>query len=61
MNIHRYWYFFQDKNGENTGTGDENTMELPTTLEDFSHKSSQPKIYDPPKAPENPKETAPQR
>jgi hypothetical protein len=42
---------------------EEQEASLPTTLQQFSTSQhhNQPKIFDPPKAPENPKETAPQR
>jgi hypothetical protein len=44
--------------------GGEEGPGLPTTLQEFSANNkatSQTKIFDPPKAPDNPKETAPQR
>jgi hypothetical protein len=53
----------QEKNGEGVGGGEEGPG-LPTTLQEFSANNkatSQTKIFDPPKAPDNPKETAPQR
>jgi hypothetical protein len=46
------------------GGGGEEGPGLPTTLQEFSANNkgtSQNKIFDPPKAPDNPKETAPQR
>jgi hypothetical protein len=56
----------QEKNGESVGGGGggEEGPGLPTTLQEFSANNkatSQNKIFDPPKAPDNPKETAPQR
>jgi hypothetical protein len=57
----------QEKNGEGVGGGGGGGEEgpgLPTTLQEFSAPSkatSQNNIFDPPKAPDNPKETAPQR
>ncbi len=64
--IHTVHCTSQEKNGESVGGGGggEEVPSLPTTLQEFSANNkatSQAKIFDPPKAPDNPKETAPQR